>query len=64
MEQTQQQGDRRQSQVQYQGEDRRRHDPIFDQVTLPPGQGMPGMSTQERKDQQAERTRQQRQQEG
>jgi len=63
MEQTQQQGDRRQSQTQYQGEDRRKHDPIFDQTTLTPGQGIPGMPTQERKDEQEERARQQHDQE-
>ena len=62
MDQQQQQGDRRQSQTQYQGEDRRKHahDPIFDEPTIIPAS--PGMSTQERKEEQAERARQQREQ--
>jgi hypothetical protein len=62
MEQQQKQRERRQSQTQYQGEDRRKHDhdPIFDEPTVTPAN--PGMSTQERKDEQAERVRQQRDQ--
>ena len=65
MEQNQQQQqyqghDRRQSQSQYQGEERRKpdHDPKFDVPTLTPV-STPGMSTQERKDEQEERIRQQ-----
>ena len=63
MEQSQEQyqgPERRQSQTQYQGEGRRKHDhdPIFDEPTLTPATN-PGMSTQERKDEQQERTRQQ-----
>ncbi len=64
MEQRQQQSDRRQSQTQYQGEYRRKHDPIFDEPTVIPVAGTPGMSTQERKEEQAERARQQRAQKG
>jgi len=49
MQQRQYQGpDRRHSQTQYQGEERRK-----------PDNGTPGMSMQERKDEQEERTRQQ-----
>lgn len=62
MQQQQYQGpDRRQSQTQYQGEERRKPDPLFEDETLPPGTANPGMSTQERKDEQ-ERARQQREQ--
>ena len=61
MEQTQQQGERRQSQKHYQGEDRRKHDASQD-ITLPPSGASTGMSTQERKDEQAERARQQHEQ--
>jgi hypothetical protein len=56
--QSQYQGpERRQSQTQYQGDDRRRPDPVFDETTIRPGD--PGMSMQERKEEQAERVRQQ-----
>ena len=55
MEQKQWQGmERRQSQGQYQGENRRKAQPMFDEPA-----GNPGQSTQERKDEQQERTRQQ-----
>lgn len=52
--------ERRQSQSQYQGEERRKpgYDPLFDEPTLTPATS-PGMSTQERKDEQEERRRQQ-----
>jgi hypothetical protein len=57
-EQQQYQGaERRQSQSQYQGEERRKPDSIFEETTWIPGG--PAMSTQERKEQQAERLRQQ-----
>jgi hypothetical protein len=60
MQQQQYQGpDRRQSQAQYQGDERRKPDPLFDEPTLTPAVASPGMSTQERKDEQEERTRQQ-----
>jgi hypothetical protein len=61
MEQRQYQGpDRRQSQAQYQGgEKRRKPDPLFDEPTLTPAVANPGMSTQERKDEQEARIRQQ-----
>lgn len=62
MEQKQEQGDRRQSQTQYQGEDRRKHDSIFDEPTIIPPSGNDPMDIQERKDDQAERARQQREQ--
>ena len=58
--QSQYQGpERRQSQTQYQGEDRRKPDPVFDETTWTPDAGKPGMSSQERKEEQAERVRQQ-----
>ena len=64
MEQSQQQyqgPDRRQSQTQsqYQGEERRQPQPMFEEPTGSPDNGNPGMSTQERKEEQEERTRQQ-----
>ena len=61
MQQQQYQGaDRRLSQTMYQGGyERRKPDPLFDEATAPPAAANPGMSTQERKDEQAERTRQQ-----
>ena len=59
MRQEQYQGpDRRQSQSQYQGEDRRKPAPIFEEPAGSPDNANPGMSTQERKEEQ-ERTRQQ-----
>jgi hypothetical protein len=61
MQQQQYQGpDRRQSQSQYQGDERRKPDPLFDEPTLTPATAAnPGMATQERKDEQEERIRQQ-----
>jgi hypothetical protein len=60
MQQQQYQGpDRRQSQTQYQGVERRKPGPMFEEPTGSPDDGYPGMSTQERKDEQEERTRQQ-----
>lgn len=47
-----------QSQSQYQGEERRAQDSIFDDTTIVPSGGSSGMNTQERKDEQAERVRQ------
>ncbi|HEY3074524.1 MAG TPA: hypothetical protein VGJ74_05065 [Burkholderiales bacterium] len=59
-EQRQYQGaERRQSQSQYQGEERRKPTSIFEETTWIPGNDGPEMSTQERKDEQAERIRQQ-----
>ena len=51
--------ERRQSQTQsqYQGDERRTPDPGFDEPPVTPGG--PGMSMQERKEEQAERARQQ-----
>ena len=62
MTQTQQQyqgAERRQSQTQYQGDERRRVEPVFEQPAGNPDSGSPGMSTQERKDEQQERAQQQ-----
>ena len=54
----QKQRERRQSQEQYQGEDRRKPDPIFDDPTITPATA-PDMDIEELKEEQEKRRRQQ-----
>ena len=49
----------RQSQTQYQGEDRRKPERLYEEPAGDPGSGHPGMSAQERKDDQQEKAQQQ-----